>query len=397
MQIYLDYSATTPPRPEVRAKLHDVLTQQWGNPSSLHTWGQNATTVVETARIQVASLINAPDPDSMIFTSGGTESNNLAVMGIARQYGTPQHIIISSVEHSAITEPVRLLEQGGWQVTYLSVNRQGRVNPKDLEKAIQANTVLVSIIYGQSEVGTLQPIEELGQILRERGIVFHTDAVQVAGRLPIDVQQLPIDLLSLSSHKLYGVQGAGALYVREGINLVPLLGGGGQERRMRSGTQAVPAIAAFGVAAEKAAEELQGETPRLISLRDRLFDRLADCPHLIPTGDRLYRLPHHVSFIVTNPSERITGKTIVRQLNLAGIGISSGSACHSGKLNPSPILLAMGYGHQEALGGIRLTLGRETTGEDIDWTAMVLKQILTRLMSQLATVVTENRVIEAIG
>lgn len=386
MQIYLDYSATTPPRPEVRAKLQEVLTQQWGNPSSLHTWGNNAATVVETARTQVASLINASDPESIIFTSGGTEANNLAIIGVARKFQTPQHIIISSIEHSSISEPARLLEEWGWEVTRLKVNRQGRINPIDLKNAIQPNTVLVSIIYGQSEVGTLQPIEELSQIVRSHSVLFHVDAVQVAGRLPINVQQLNVDLLSLSSHKLYGVQGAGALYVREGLELVPLLNGGGQENHLRSGTQAVSTIAAFGVAAELASSELETQTLRLISLRDRLFDLLVDCPYLIPTGDRLYRLPHHVSFIINDPDAQITGKTMVRQLNLAGIGISSGSACHSGKLNPSPILLAMGYSSKESLGGIRLTLGRETILEDIDWTAMVLKQILARLIAPLAIV-----------
>jgi cysteine desulfurase len=386
MQIYLDYSATTPPRPEVRAKLQEVLIQQWGNPSSLHTWGNNAATVVETARTQVASLINASDPESIIFTSGGTEANNLAIIGVARKFQTPQHIIISSIEHSSISEPAKLLEEWGWEITRLKVNRQGRINPIDLKNAIQPNTVLVSIIYGQSEIGTLQPIEELSQIVRSRGVLFHADAVQVAGRLPINVQQLNVDLLSLSSHKLYGVQGAGALYVKGCVELVPLLGGGGQEKRLRSGTQAVSTLAAFGVAAELATSELETETPRLISLRDRLFDLLVDCPYLIPTGDRLYRLPHHVSFIINDPDAQITGKTMVRQLNLAGIGISSGSACHSGKLNPSPILLAMGYSSKEALGGIRLTLGRETTLEDIDWTAMVLKQILARLIAPLAII-----------
>lgn len=386
MQIYLDYSATTPPRPEVQEKLQSVLTQHWGNPSSLHTWGNNAATVIEISRIQVASLINASTPESIIFTSGGTEANNLAIMGVARLYKTPQHIIISSIEHSSVFEPARLLEEWGWQVTRLKVNRQGRINPIDLENAIQPNTVLVSIIYGQSEVGTLQPIEELSQIVRTHGVLFHVDAVQVAGRLPINVQQLNVDLMSLSSHKLYGVQGAGALYVKEGVELVPLLGGGGQENHLRSGTQAVSTIAAFGVAAELAIAELETETPRLISLRDRLFDLLADYSYLIPTGDRLYRLPHHVSFIVNDTDAQITGKTMVRQLNLAGIGISSGSACHSGKLNPSPILLAMGYSPKESLGGIRLTLGRETTLEDIDWTAMVLKQILDRLIFSLAVV-----------
>jgi cysteine desulfurase len=388
MQIYLDYSATTPPRREVVAKMQAVLAQQWGNPSSLHAWGERAATAIETSRLQVASLINARAPESIIFTSGGTEADNLAIIGVARQYATPQHIIISSVEHSAVAEPVKLLEQWGWQVTRLAVNRYGRINPLDLKEAIQSNTVLVSIIYGQSEVGTLQPIEELSKMTRDRGILFHTDAVQVAGRIPIDVERLPVDLLSLSSHKIYGIQGAGALYVRPGVEIAALLGGGGQERNLRSGTQAVPAIAAFGVAAELAAAEIAIETPRLIELRDRLFERLSDCPYLVPTGDRLYRLPHHVSFIVTAPdrqmrTEEITGKTLVRELNLAGIAISSGSACHSGKLSPSPVLLAMGCDRLDALGGIRLTLGRDTTQEDIDWTAMVLKQVLDRCWKKI--------------
>jgi cysteine desulfurase len=381
MQIYLDYSATTPPRPEVIAAMQDVLTSSWGNPSSLHEWGQRAATKVEQARMQVAALINAP-AESMVFTSGGTEADNLAIMGIAKQYAKPQHIIISSVEHSAVAEPVRLLEQCGWEVTRLPVDTQGRINPKDLEAALQPNTVLVSIIYGQSEVGTLQPIHALGEIAQRRGVLFHTDAVQVAGRLPIDVQQLPVDLLSISGHKIYGPQGSGALYIRNRVELVPLLSGGGQELGLRSGTQAVPAIVGFGVAAELATAEMTTETPRLIQLRDRLFDQLSTTPHLIPIGSRIHRLPHHVSFAVVGDGKTITGKTLVRQLNLAGIGISSGSACHSGTLSPSLTLKAMGYSDLVALGGIRLTLGQATTEADVDWTAMVLKQVLARLMPE---------------
>jgi cysteine desulfurase len=386
MQIYLDYSATTPTRPEAIAQMQYALTEQWGNPSSLHEWGQRAATLVERARVQVADLIQA-DPEAIVFTSGGTEADNLAIMGVARQYTAPQHVIISNIEHSAISEPVRLLEQWGWQVTRLQVNAQGRIDPLHLQAALQPNTVLVSIIYGQSEVGTLQPSEALGQITRDHGALFHTDAVQVAGRLPINVQQLPVDLLSLSSHKLYGAQGAGALYVRPGVTLVPLLGGGGQEFKLRSGTQAVPAIASFGTAAALAAQEMAVETPRLVQLRDRLFDRLADVPDLAPTGDRLHRLPHHVSFCLLNADgKQLSGKTLVRQMNLAGIAISAGSACHSGKVAPSPILLAMGYGDRLATGGIRLTLGRHTTEADIDWTALVLKQILERLTPALTRV-----------
>jgi cysteine desulfurase len=387
MQIYLDYSATTPPRSEAIAAMQEALTQQWGNPSSIHEWGQRSATVVEIARNQVASLVHAASPESIVFTSGGTEADNLAIMGIARRYSTPQHIVISEVEHSAVAQPAALLEQWGWQITRLPVNTQGRVNPQDLKAAIRPNTVLVSIIYGQSEVGTLQPIQLLGEITRNHGVLFHTDAVQVAGRLPINVQQLPVDLLSLSSHKIYGPQGAGALYVREGVELVPLLGGGGQEFRLRSGTQAVPAIAGFGMAAALAAQEMATETPRLMQLRDRLFDLLTGTPGLKPTGDRLHRLPHHVSFCLTETAgngEPITGRLLVRQLNLAGIGISSGSACSSGTLSPSPVLLAMGYSVPAATAAIRLTLGRQTTEADVDWTAMVLQQVLKRLRPELS-------------
>ena len=393
MQIYLDYSATTPPRAEAIAKMQEVIATQWGNPSSLHSWGEQSAIALEMARLQVANLIKAISSESIVFTSGGTEADNLAIMGVVKQYATPQHLIISSVEHSAVSQPAEFLEQQGWQVTRLSVNRQGRINPLDLQAAIQANTVLISIIYGQSEIGTLQPIEQLAAIARRHNILFHTDAVQVAGRIPIDVNQLGVDLLSLSAHKIYGVQGAGALYIKPGVTLSPLMGGGGQENKLRSGTQAVPTIAAFGVAAELAAQEMLAETTRLRRLRDRLFDYFVDCPYLISTGDRLYRLPHHVSFVLSglfaSQTQNVTGKTLVRELNLAGIGISAGSACHSGKLNPSPILLAMGYDELAAKRGIRLTLGKDTTEADIDWTAMVLKQVLQRLIcatNPLATV-----------
>ena len=345
-----------------------------------------ASIAIEQARFQVAALINA-NPDAIAFTSGGTEANNQAIMGVANLYTTPQHLIISSVEHSSISAPVNWLETRGWSVTRLPVDRQGRIDPQDLVAAIRPNTVLVSVIYAQSEVGTIQSIAKLAEICHQYRIYFHTDAVQAVGKIPIDVQKLGIDLLSMSSHKLYGPQGTGALYIRPGLELVPLLAGGGQEMGWRSGTQAVPQIAGFGVAAELASEELAAESIRLISLRDRLFSLLADCPILVPTGDRIHRLPHHLSFCLqiphSNSQEAITGKTIVRQLNLAGIGISSGAACSSGKLTPTPILMAMGYSQTEAVGGIRITIGKSTTAADIDWTAMALKQILDRLMPKL--------------
>ncbi len=379
MQIYLDYSATTPCRAEAIAVMQTALQDQWGNPSSLHEWGQRSATLLEQARMQVASLLNAT-AESIVFTSGGTEANNLAIFGVAQQYRFPQHLIISSVEHAAVAEPVRWLAERGWQVTRLPVDRQGRVNPADLQTALQPNTVLVSVIYGQSEVGTVQPIAALGEIAHQHGALFHTDAVQVAGRLPLDVKTLPVDLLSVSSHKLYGPQGAGALYVRPGVTLSPLLRGGGQELKLRSGTQAMPAIAGFGVAAELAATEVHTERLRLLELRDRLFEQLLAIPGVQSTGDRLHRLPHHVSVYVTAPDgSALNGKAIVRQMNLAGIGLSAGAACNSGKVTPSPILQVMGYSDPVAQSGVRLTLGRDTIAADVDWTAAVFQQVLGRL------------------
>jgi cysteine desulfurase len=382
MQIYLDYSATTPTRPEAIAAMQAAIEQHWGNASSLHQWGARAATVLERSRLQVAGLINAASAESIVFTAGGSEANNLALWGVASQFSEPQHLIISAVEHSAIAEPAQLLAARGWQVTQLPVDRLGKVSVDDLRTALERSAnhssqpALVSIIYGQSEVGTLQPIAALGELAQAYGALFHTDAVQVAGRLPIDVQQLPVDLLSLSSHKLYGPQGAGALYVKPGVALSAMVAGGGQERGLRSGTQAIPNIAGFGVAAELAAAEMPTETLRLIHLRDRFFALMKEVDDLLPTGDARQRLPHHVSFCL--PRGEVTGKTLVRQMNLAGIGISAGSACHSGKLSPSPILQAMGFSDRAAMSGIRLTLGRHTTEADIDWSALVLKQVLAR-------------------
>ncbi len=380
MQIYLDYSASTPTRSEAIAAMQTAMTQEWGNPSSLHHWGSRSATALERSRQQVADLINASSADSIVFTAGGSEANNLALVGIAQTYASPQHLIISDVEHSAIAEPARMLAGQGWQVTQLPVDAKGAVSPEQLLAAIQPNTALVSVIYGQSEVGTLQSIAELGAIAQSHGVLFHTDAVQAAGRLPLDVQQLPVDLLSLSSHKIYGPQGAGALYIKPGSPLPsPIIAGGGQERGLRSGTQALPNLVGFGVAAALAAQEMPTETVRLIHLRDRLFSLLANVDALEVTGHPRHRLPHHVSFCL--PYADITGKTLVRQMNLAGIGISAGSACHSGQLSPSPILKAMGYSDRVAKSGIRLTLGRHTTEADIDWVALVLKQVLARTLA----------------
>lgn len=378
MQIYLDHGATTPARPEVIELMTDVMRSQWGNPSSLHWWGERSTMAIERSRLQVASLISA-DPEGIIFTSGGTESDNMVLMGIARQYRTPQHMIISSVEHSAVRLPASYLEQYGWDITRLPVNRQGRVDPKDLARSLRPNTVLVSIITAQNEVGTIQPIEKLGQICRNADVLFHTDAVQAIGKMSIDVQALPIDLLSLSAHKFYGTQGIGALYINPVTtkmrSLIPLIQGGGQERGYRSGTQAVAAIAGLGLAAELAEQELVTESIRLTKLRDRLYDLLADIPDLIPTGAMGNdRLPHHLSFY----HQYIDGRRLVREMNFAGIGISSGSACSSGAIEPSSILLEMGYSPTDSRNSIRLTLGKSNNDADIDWTALVIHQILSR-------------------
>ena len=376
MQIYLDHGATTPARPEVIDLMTEIMRSQWGNPSSLHWWGERSTMVIERSRLQVASLINA-DPEGIIFTSGGTESDNMALMGIARQYQRPQHMVISAVEHSAVRLPAMYLERNGWEITYLPVDPFGQVSPSDLARSLRPNTVLVSIITAQNEVGTIQPIDKLGQICRSANVLVHTDAVQAIGKMPIDVQSLPIDMLSMSAHKFYGVQGIGAIYINplttNKRSLIPLIQGGGQERGYRSGTESVAAIAAMGLAAELAEKELSIESTRLVKLRDRLFTLLADITALIPTGAMgMERLPHHLSFY----HNHIDGRRLVRELNFAGIAISSGSACSSGAIEPSSILLKMGYSETEARNSIRLTLGKSTTEADIDWTAMVMHQIL---------------------
>ncbi len=384
MQIYLDHGATTPVRLEVIDLMTEVMRSQWGNPSSLHEWGERSTMVIERSRLQLANLINA-DPEGIIFTSGGTESDNMALMGVARQYQTPQHMIISSVEHSAVRVPAEFLEQHGWEITRLSVDRTGQVSPQDLARSLRPNTVLVSIITAQNEVGTIQPIEKLGQICRNADVLFHTDAVQAIGKIKLDVQALPIDLLSISAHKFYGMQGIGALYINplstnnlitNQRSLIPLILGGGQERSYRSGTQAVAAIAGLGLAAELAEKELSPESARLIKLRDQLYALLTDIPDLMPTGRMgTDRLPHHLSFY----HQRIDGRRIVREMNFAGIAISSGSACSSGAIAPSPILLAMGYSETESKNSIRLTLGKSNTEADIEWTASVMNQIFSWL------------------
>jgi cysteine desulfurase len=371
--LYFDHSATTPPRPEVIEAMQVAMQESWGNPSSLHGWGERAAMAMERAREQVADLLNC-QPESLLFTSGGTESNNLALFGVAQRYSTPQHLILSSVEHSSVENAARQLQSQGWQVTRLPVTQAGQVDPQTLVQALQPNTVLVSIVHGQNEVGSLQPIAELGHICRQAGVLFHSDAVQTAGRIPLDLAQLPVDLLSLSGHKLYGPQGVGALYLHPRVELRPLLRGGGQERRLRSGTQGIPGIVGLGVAATLAAQELSQETARLRQLQQHLAQLLADVPGLQLTGpsDLGQRLPHHLSYCTAG----IPGNGLVTGMSRQGIAISAGSACSSGQLIPSRILLSMGYSEAEALGSIRLSLGKATTRAAVEYVARCLQALI---------------------
>ncbi|MDX1978263.1 MAG: cysteine desulfurase family protein [Pseudanabaenaceae cyanobacterium bins.68] len=371
--IYLDHGATTPPHPQVIAWAAEVMASAWGNPASIHGWGERSAMVMERSRLQVAALINC-QPEQIVFTSGGTEANNLAIWGKVWQYSQPQHLITSQVEHAAIAQPMNFLARQGWQVTKLAVNSQGLVAPQELAAALQPNTVLVSIIYGQNEVGSLQPIAELAKICQAAQVPFHTDAVQVVGRLPLDLQALPVDMLSLSGHKFYGIPGAGALFCRYPQELVPLLQGGGQEIGLRSGTQPLAAIAALGLAADLAKVDLRAEAARLGQLRDQMWAGLSEIPQLRLTGATgSDRLPHHLSFC----QAQLNGREVVRRLNQARIGASSGSACSSGKISPSPVLLAMGFDDQSATGSTRLTLGRSTTAAELEHTVKVLKDIFS--------------------
>jgi cysteine desulfurase len=370
MEIYLDYSATTPPRPESIAAIQAALVEQWGNPSSLHGWGERSAMVLESSRMEVAAAIGA-EASEIVFTASGTEADNLALLGVARQYPQPQHLIISMVEHPAVSAPAAWLATQGWQVTRLPVDSWGRVDPQDLLSALQANTVLVSIIHGQSEVGTVQPIEALAHICRQAQVLFHSDGVQTVGRLPIDVKAMGVDLFSLSSHKIYGGGGAGALYVRQGLPLAGLILGGGQEQGQRSGTPALGAIAGFGAAAALIKEELSSEISRQQCLRDQLWEGLRGLPGIQLTGHPHHRLPHHLSLITPWP-----GRQLVRALGAAGLGVSSGSACHSGLSAPSEILQALGYSDREANCGLRFSVGRATRAGDIERAIAAVTEIL---------------------
>ncbi|HID12042.1 MAG TPA: cysteine desulfurase NifS [Candidatus Latescibacteria bacterium] len=375
-RIYLDYAATTPVHPEVVRTMLPYLTERYGNPSSIHAFGQEAKTAVEEARGQVADLIGAK-PEEIVFTSGGTEADNFALKGVAyalRKRG--DHIITSSVEHHAVFEACKFLEKEGFKVTYLPVDRYGMVDPEDVHRVITDKTILVSVMHANNEVGTIQPIAEISKIAHERGAYFHTDAVQTAGHIPVDVEELGADLLSMSAHKLYGPKGVGALYIRKGTRIASFVHGGEQERGRRAGTENVSGIVGFGKAAEIAKRECETETRRLSELRDRLIEGLLErIDHINLNGHPTSRLPNNVHVSI----EFVEGESMLLNLDLEGIAASTGSACSSGSLEPSHVLLAMGLSHELAHGSLRFTMGRWTTEEDIDRVLEVLPEVVAKL------------------
>jgi cysteine desulfurase len=377
-RIYLDNAGTTPTHPEVIKAMQPYYREIYGNPSSIHAFGQDSAQAVLGAREAVAKLIDSASPEEVIFTSGGTESDNTALFGIlTAQKKKGNHIITSKIEHHAILHTCQFLEkQGLAQVTYLPVNAEGLVDPAEVEKAIRPDTVLVSIMHANNEIGALQPIAEIGAICRAHQVVFHTDAVQSVGHVPVSVQQMNVDLLSLSAHKFYGPKGVGALYIRKGVRVSPLIHGGGQEWGRRSGTLNVTGIVGLGVAARLAQQEMAAEAERQVKMRDDLLDRLmAAIPDAIVTGHRTQRLPNNASICV----RFVEGESMLLNLDFAGIAASSGSACTSGSLEASHVLLALGISHELAHGSLRFTMGRDNQQADIDAVVATLPPIIERL------------------
>ena len=375
-RIYLDHNATTPIRPEVLQAMMPYLGGEYGNASSIHTYGQNARGAVEQARAQVARLVAAQDAE-IIFTSGGTESNNYAILGaVGAAPGKAKHVITSAIEHVAALDPSRALAQQGIELTILPVNRDGLVNPEDVRGAIRPETVLITLMLANNEIGTIEPIAEIGKIAREKGIVFHTDAVQAAGKIPVDVKKLGVDLLSISAHKFGGPKGVGALYVRKGTHLAPLLYGGHSERDRRPGTEDVAAIAGRGKAAELAQTEMSQEIERICGLRDRLERGLLErVPRAWVNGACAPRVPNTAN--LTFPF--IEGESMVIALDLKGIACSTGAACSSGALEPSHVLLALGLAPEDAKATLRLSLGHQTTEEEIDVALETIPPVIERL------------------
>ena len=377
-RVYLDNAATTRVRPEAVQAMLPYFTEIYGNPSSLHTFAQEAAKGIADARSSVAQALHAASPEEIIFTGGGSESDNMVLRGIAQAYAKKgRHIITSAVEHHAVLHTLQAMEREGIvEVTDLPVDADGKVSVESVAAAIRPDTILVSIMFANNEVGTIMPIPEIGRVCHEKGVLFHTDAVQAVGHVPIDVQQMQIDLLSLSAHKFHGPKGVGALYVKKGVRLPALILGGGQERKKRAGTENVPGIVGLGVAISHAVEHMEENAAHMRALRDRL---IAGIPAAIPdvklNGHPTDRLPNNVNFSI----RYIEGESILLMLDINGIAASSGSACTSGSLDPSHVLLAMGLTHEVAHGSLRLSLSEYTTEQEIDYVLELLPKIVERL------------------
>ncbi len=380
-KIYLDNAATTALSPKVLEAMMPYLTTVYGNPSSVHAFGQEAKKGLDAARDQVAAALNCT-PGEIIFTGCGTESDNTAILGVAEKYKNKgKHIVTSSVEHHAVLHTCEYLQKQGYDVTYLPVDEHGRVTARQVREAIREDTILVTIMFANNEVGTIMPIPEIAAVCREKGVLFHTDAVQAIGHVPVDVKAMGIDLLSLSAHKFHGPKGVGALYCRKGIKLPSYIMGGAQEKGRRAGTENVAGIVGLGTAIKLACDNLPENAAKMTALRDRLMRGLAEIPEVKLNGHPTERLPNNVNYSM----KYIEGESILLKLDLSGIAASSGSACTSGSLDPSHVLLAMGLPHEIAHGSVRLSLGDDTTQEDIDYTIEQLKEIVAylRAMSPL--------------
>ena len=376
--IYLDNAATTKISKTALEAMLPYYEEIYGNPSSLHTAGQRAAEALLDARTRMAKLLSCA-PNELYFTSGGSEADNQALLtaaAIGAKKGK-KHIISTAFEHHAILHTLKKLEKEGFEVTLLDVHEEGIVSPLQVKNAIREDTCLVSVMYANNEIGTIQPIKEIGAVCREKGVLFHTDAVQAAGHLHIDVKEQSIDMLSLSAHKFHGPKGVGALYVRRGIPLSTLIEGGAQERGKRAGTENLPAIVGMATAFEESCAAMDESAKRLSALRDRLIDGLSDIPHSALNGDRFRRLPSNVSFCF----EGIEGESLLLLLDDKGICASSGSACTSGSLDPSHVLLSIGRVHDVAHGSLRLTLSEETTKEEVDYTVKAVKDTVAYLRS----------------
>jgi cysteine desulfurase len=379
-RIYVDYGATTPTDPRVVEAMVPYFTEKFGNAGSIHVFGQEAREAVDRAREIVASAIGA-SPQEMVFTSGATEADNFAVLGAAwANESRGRHLITSSIEHHAVLEPCRFLEGRGFEVTYLPVDRTGWVDPDDVRRAIRPDTILISVMSANNEIGTLEPVAEIGRIARDRGVLMHTDATQSVGIMPVHVDALSVDLLSLSAHKRYGPKGVGALYVRKGSKLARVQSGGSQERNRRAGTENVPGIVGFGAALALALEVMDEEASQLRRLRDRLIDELTrlDGAHL--NGHRTDRLPGNINLSF----EGADSESLLLALDFQGVAASSGSACTSGSLEPSHVLTAIGLRPEIAAGTVRLTLGRWTNSQDVDDLLTIFPEVLRSLRPALA-------------